>query len=405
MKPIVVTDISPPPGKAGPSNVVGLAGANPPKPTRPRFQRRHVWLVAIAAAALLAVVGIAIDVRRRAPLRAPPLLVIAPVTQGLVVGAVRTTGTVVPAQSTVISQPVPGRLLRVNAQPGQRVVRGQILARFDPLALRAEYARAESQLVSAEVASLEAEIALFRLGRELPEGGEESLPDQPVDLIRADVAAARAARAAAEVTAREAAFRVARQRLAQGVVRAPADGVILARNVEEGQVVEAGAPLFSLAGASTSLRLQASVAEADSAAIAIGQQVKFSVPAYPGRAFSGRVETILPFAGPETARRLPIVVSIAEPRDPLQPGMTAAGKIRTSSDRSAVRVPTAALIFAPRHLAVDREEPAVWVTEPGGTELRQVPVQIGIMDGAFAEVRGEGLREGAGVAVGYAATR
>ncbi len=367
----------------------------------PPWHRRHsLWLLALLAAGLLVAVGTAIDLHVRAPRPAPPLLMVAPVTSGRVIGTVRAAGVVEPVQTAVVSQPVAARLVQVVVKPGERVARGQILARFDPLGLQAEFARAEARVVAAEAAAFEAEVKVGRLDRQM---GRGSNTDDDVDAE--NVLRARAASAAAEVNAREAAYRLASRRLAAHVVRAPADGVVLARLVEEGQMVGEGAILFRVSADPTPLQIAASVAEVDSAAVQVGQTVRFSVPALPGRALTGRVTRVAPLAGPETDRRLPVMVSIDPTSEQLRPGMTAGLLIQTASDGPVVRVPTAALLFAPVGTDPRTEQPAVWLTRAGSDRLERLPVAVGLTDGGFAEVRSPRLREGHAVAVGYAAIR
>jgi HlyD family secretion protein len=368
------------------------------------WRHRSMWIIAVMAAALVAAVGTAIDLARRPAMPRPPAILLAPVTRGLVTTTVQTTGVLQPAEVVTISQSVPGRLIQAPVRVGERVSRGQVLARFDPLALQVELARAEAQVVAAEVAAFELDVALHRL-EQRPLGDRMETPsDEEAMEQLSELGAARAARAQAEVEARDVAYRLARKRLAAQVVRAPMDGVVLSRHVEDGQLATAGAPLFRLARHPVALRLEATVPEEKLAGLAPGQQVRFTVPAYPGRTFAGRVTALLPIAGPLQARVQPLVISVAEGADALRAGMTARVTIHTSSDRSVVRVPSGALLFAPRGTTATMEDPAIWVDERDGRELRRVPVEIGIMDGTFAEVRGTNLREGDGVAVGYAIT-
>jgi HlyD family secretion protein len=302
----------------------------------------------------------------------------------------------------VLSQPVAARIVRLTAAPGDHVTKGQVLARIDLLSMKAELARALSELAAAEAAALEASISLERAQRRRmfpPLDGSDS----GGEAIQ-DVAMGRAMAAAAKVASREAAYLVARQRVVGGVVRAPEDGVILAREVDEGQTVPAGAALFRLAPDAQSLHLTVSVPESDLARLSVGQVARFAVPAYPGRVFTGKVVRLLPLAGPETARRLPVVIAVEHDAADLRAGMTASATIDTPTSGPVLRVPTAALLFAPRGMSASLDDPAVWISDPAGARLVRTPVEVGAVDGTFAEVRGQGLAEGTGVAVGHALT-
>jgi HlyD family secretion protein len=375
-----------------------------PSRARPWHSRRMVWLLAVLTAGLIVAVGTAIDLSRRASRPPPPLLLVAPVTRGLVTASLPASGVLEPIQTAVISQPVAGRLVQVSVKPGERVSRGQILARFDPLGLQAEFVRAEARVVAAEVANLEAEVKLVRLDRRIERGAETpQQADDQADLEQ--VLMARAASAAAELAAREAAYRLASRRLAARVVRAPADGVLLTREVAEGQMVPEGGTLFRLTPDPTRLQITTSVPEAKLAQVKVGQEVRFSVPAFPGIVLTGRVAEVGPLTGPESDRRLPLSIRIDSPTENLRPGMTARLDIETRSERSVVRVPTAAILFAPPGTPSGFEQPAVWLTTAGSTRLERVPVALALTDGTFAEIRSPRVREGDAVAVGYATVK
>ena len=74
------------------------------------------WLVAVLAAGLLVAVGTAIDLSRRTARPSPPLLLVAPVTRGLVTASLSASGVLEPVQTVVISQPVSGRLIQVRVK-------------------------------------------------------------------------------------------------------------------------------------------------------------------------------------------------------------------------------------------------------------------------------------------------
>ena len=119
----------------------------------------------------------------------------------------------------------------------------------------------------------------------------------------------------------------------------------------------------------------------------------------------GRVAELAPLTGPENDRRLPLSIRIESPTEDLRPGMTARLNIQTTSDRSVVRVPAAAVLFAPPGTPSGFEQPAVWLTTAGSTRLERIPVALALTDGSFAEIRSPRVREGDAVAVGYATVK
>ena len=383
----------------------------PAEATAPARRRAHLWLIGILAAGLVAALGTAIDLARRPATPRPPVLVLAPVTRGQVVGTVRAAGLVEAANTAAVTQPIAGRLIRVAVAAGDRVVRGQVLARFDPLPLRADLARAEARMVAAEAAAYEAELKLGQVirrleaarGRRYPE--PEETDEETADLAAlAEIAHARTASAAAEVGARETALRVEYHRLARTQVRAPAAGFIQSCEVEEGQVVAAGTTLFRFTPEPTRLLAAVSVPELHLAAVKVGQEVVLTAPAFPGRRFAGRIARLLPVRNRPEAVRLPVVITFEDPGD-LRAGMTIEAAIRTPGAEGAWRVPTAALFFSPRSTTAPADDPAVWIASDDGVALTRQSVEVGAMDGAFTELRAANLRDGDRVAIGQATGR
>jgi HlyD family secretion protein len=176
-------------------------------------------------------------------------------------------------------------------------------------------------------------------------------------------------------------------------------GVVLGRMVEPGQTVGTGAPLLVIAAPSRRLRLVAEAPEQAMAKVSAGQTARFTVPAFPGRVFESRVARLGPLDGPEGARRFSITLDVAKDRGELAIGMTASVDIDTGASRPVFRVPLSALSFSPT--AAGPDQPAIWVGDPRGGTLVRTRVEVGAADGTYAEVRADGLGEGAMVAVAF----
>jgi HlyD family secretion protein len=375
--------------------------------TAAAWQRaRHlpVWLLGILLAVLMGMVGALLEVTRQRPVAPPPVLMVAPITKGAVVGSIRAAGTVRPVQQTLVTQALGARLLDVAVSPGDVVRHGQLLAHVDPLAARATLADAESRAVAAETASLEAELMLARLMRA---GGtaESDTPSSGGD-DKLVVAQARLARAAAALRARDSELRVAEARLKQAVLRAPVDGVVIAQHAEAGATLAPGAAVFTLAAELERLQVIAYVSEAELGRVRLGQRARFTVPSAPGRQFMGEVQRIgaIEARAAEPAR-VAVAIAVRNAANELKPGMTAAVQIEAGSGPGGFRVPVAALQFSPSGGGNLDGEPALWLMGAQEGSLRRVAVEVRNSDGAFVEVSAPELREGAGVVVGYATTR
>lgn len=165
------------------------------------------------------------------------------------------------------------------------------------------------------------------------------------------VAQANLAAVSAQTAQREAAVRQIEVDLRNTEIRSPVSGVVIQRNVELGQTVAASlqAPtLFLIADDLRQMEIAASIDEADVGRVRTGQRVTFTVNAYPGRAFEGRLKQVR--LGSQTVQNVVIytaIVSIENPRLELLPGMTANLRVETERRDEVARVPNAALRWRP----------------------------------------------------------
>jgi RND family efflux transporter MFP subunit len=136
----------------------------------------------------------------------------------------------------------------------------------------------------------------------------------------------------------------------QGVsvpVRAPIDGVVQAREVAVGELVQADAPLLTLVNLSN-VAIEAALFEADLAQVSLGAPVRVTTPSAPGRAFEGRVSFIGSQVDSQT-RTVTARALIANPRAAngaplLRAGTFARGRIQTGVGRPSVTVPASAVL-------------------------------------------------------------
>jgi HlyD family secretion protein len=203
----------------------------------------------------------------------------------------------------------------------------------------------------------------------------------------------------AQVHRSEATLRQALADLNRTVIRAPADGIIIERSVSAGQTVAASfqAPSLFRVGDLRAVAVEIALDEADIGRIQTGQGATFSVDAYPGRTFVGRVTQVR--KAPHTQENVVTytVVAKAENKDlMLFPGMTAKAEIVTGQTPEALQVPTAALRYRPKGMP----QPSgshVWVYDGG--VISPVPVRVGASEAERTEIAGA-LREGQAVVIG-----
>ena len=139
--------------------------------------------------------------------------------------------------------------------------------------------------------------------------------------------------------------------LANTTIRAPIDGVVIARSIDLGQTVAASlqAPkLFVIANDLSRMQVETRIDEADIGRIHVGQPVRFTVDAFPDDVFEGSVGQVrLEPIVDQGVVTYTIVILTANPDAKLRPGMTANVSVRTARRDDVLKVPCAALRFKP----------------------------------------------------------
>ena len=263
-----------------------------------------------------------------------------------------------------------------------------------------EQARTERDSASALLREAEAIIAAH----------EYSVSGARIDLVRAD---AELLNARASVPRYEAVERSAQIDLERTTILSPVDGVVVGRNINEGQTVAASleAPtLFTIAGDLREMEIYARVDESEIGKIKVGQKAVFTVDAHPGQRFAAIVSAVR--KAPEIIQNVvayTVVLRTGNPDDLLLPGMTAVVHIAVSEAEAVIRVPLASTRFQPEDVAerADRSgsgiaagSPAVvWKIGPEDEPLA-VPIGLGQDDGVYAVLLDGDLEEGQEVIVG-----
>lgn len=247
---------------------------------------------------------------------------------------------------------------------------------------------------------------------------EYAIEGARVDLQRAE---AELTNAKAAVPQKKAIERSAEIDLERTTIRSPIDGVVVGRNVSDGQTVAASleAPtLFTIAGDLQQMEIHARVDEADIGSIEVGQRAEFSVDAYPGEAFEAVVTGVR--KAPQVMQNVvtyTVVLATENARSLLLPGMTATVRITVEEAGPVLKLPMAALRFAPSPEHVRKATASngtradrlgesaegrlvtVWRLKADGS-LEPMTISIGVNDGAHAAVVAGEFAEGDEVIVG-----
>lgn len=166
---------------------------------------------------------------------------------------------------------------------------------------------------------------------------------------------AQVASAQAQLQQAEAALRLAEVNLAHTTITSPIDGVVVSRDVNVGQTVAASlsAPtLFTIANDLTQMQVVANIDQADIGLVEQAKSVRFSVDAFPGKDFEGKIQQLR--LNPQNVQNVVtynVVIDVSNPEQKLKPGMTANLTITIDERNNVLKVPNAALRFTPQEAA------------------------------------------------------
>jgi HlyD family secretion protein len=158
--------------------------------------------------------------------------------------------------------------------------------------------------------------------------------------------------AQAQVQQTEAALRLAEVNLAHTTITSPIDGIVVSRDVNVGQTVAASlsAPtLFTIAKDLTQMQVIANIDQADIGLVEQAKSVKFSVDAFPGKDFDGKIQQMR--LNPQNVQNVVtynVVIDVSNPEQKLKPGMTANLTITIDERNNVLKVPNSALRFTPQ---------------------------------------------------------
>ena len=324
-----------------------------------------------------------------------------PVKRGAITIAVTATGTLEPTNTVQVGCEVSGHMKTVEVDFNYPVKKGQVLATLDTEQFEADVARANASLRAAEAEKIQAEATLLEKQQGLKRTKElferKIAKDQELEIAQADLARAEGKLAAtqAQVSVAQAALEGEQTKLRKAVIVSPIDGIVLVRQVEQGQTVAAAFQtpvLFELAEDLKKMELRVDVDEADVGQVREGQRATFTVDAYTDKDFPA-VITSLRFA----PRRVQDVVTyeailvVDNSELLLRPGMTATADIVVDELSDVLLVPNESLRFTPPVELLPKTSgslpPAgqvVWKLEQGKPVA--IPIKPGQTDGRFTEV-------------------
>jgi HlyD family secretion protein len=306
---------------------------------------------------VLVAVGVGAGVytmRRNQP---DPTVTTLPLTRGDIVDTVGATGTLEAVETVDVGTQVSGVVQELHADFNSIVRKGQVIAKLDPSLIQTQIEQQSANVVRAE-AELERlrvnlQDAQQKLNRARQMSERNLIPRTELETAEVNVKSAEAQIRSSEASLTQARAQLNNQRvnLRYTTIVAPIDGIVISRNVDQGQTVASSmnAPtLFVIAADLTKMQVLANIDEADVGRMRPGQNVTFRVDAFPNDTFRGSVEQVrLQPAVVQNVVTYSTVIAVPNPDLKLKPGMTANVSIEIARRANALRIPNAALRFRP----------------------------------------------------------
>jgi len=247
------------------------------------------------------------------------------------------TGTVEPIRQVRIVPEVTAKIVKLSVENGDRVKKGQLLARFDTklFNLQKKQASAAVKLAKTQVTSAQKEWDRLQ---PLTESGAVS--KSQLDQIESGLDAANA-----QVDQAKAALSLASYSVQKSTLKAPFDGVVTNLLVNEGEFV---GPQMAAYGMMTlvdisEVKVKVGVTEKDLPLVTQGLGVEISSEAYPDRIFTGKVEVLNPSADP-LSKSFPVEIRATNPEELLKAGMFVRAQIHIETREDVLTVPAGALV-------------------------------------------------------------
>ena len=314
--------------------------------------------------------------------------------------SVTATGTVEPVDQVDVGTQVSGIINHIYADYNSPVKKGQLLAELDKTNLQESVNNALAQY-NASLNELNYYQQNYDRQNNMYKSGVISKADY-------EQAAYQVKNSQETVSQRKTALAQARTNLSYANIYAPIDGIILSREVEEGQTVAASMTtptLFTIAKDITKMQVEANVDEADIGGVEVGQRVSFTVDAYPQEEFSGRVRQVRLSATTESnVVTYTVIIDADNPEQKLKPGLTATITIFTQELKDIDTVPASAIAFSPDTETLQKyyqqnqitakipeiktgkgKEKYIWIKNNDGS-LSQKQITVGINDGINIQV-------------------
>jgi HlyD family secretion protein len=323
-----------------------------------------------------------------------PIYLFASVDRGNIVTQVAANGTLAAVTTVLVGTQVSGTILELYADFNSEVKKGQLLAKLDPDLFRTQVEQAQAGVQTAEATLTDDAAAIANTKANL-ERAKVDVLDRTRKLSRIkqlmvdglvtqdDLETAQAALGAAVATQNasqaqiesadahykadqarliqvRAALKTAQVNLEHTIITSPISGTIISRSIDRGQTVAASfssPTLFTIGEDLTKMQVNTNIDEADVGKLKLEMEASFTVDAYPGDNFRGKVSQIrLAATTVQNVVTYNAIIDVPNEQLKLKPGMTANVRILIQKAENALRLPSAALRFRPTMSDIEMSE-------------------------------------------------
>ncbi len=364
------------------------------------MNKKKIILIVVA---IIAVIGLCIWLFSGSSAKRKVTFVTATVSKGEISESVTATGTIEPVTEVEVGTQVSGIIDKIYVDYNSIVTKGQLIAMMDRVTLESELASAQAAYDGAK-ADYEYQKKNYERNKGLHD--KQLISDSDYEQAEYNYLNAKST-----YDSNKASLAKAERNLSYTIITSPIDGIVISREVEEGQTVASGyetPTLFNIAADLTQMQVVADVDEADIGGVEEGQRVSFTVDAFPQDVFEGEVTQIRLGESTDnsststTVVTYEVVISAPNPDLKLKPRLTANVTIYVLDKKDVLRVPSRALRFTPEEPLITKKdvindcnaEHKVW-TQQGNTFTAHA-VEVGISNGTYTEILG-GISEGTAV--------
>ena len=331
-----------------------------------------------------------------------------PVERKTITQVVEESGTINPVNKFSVGSTVSGLVNAVYVDYNSRVKKGQLLAEIDPRTFQESVNQSAASIRSAQAnlrdmqSNADMAAKTYRRYKRLYQ--RNFVPKSEYDQAESDYISAneKVRSARADIAKAQSQYRNANITLGFTKIISPVDGVVISKDIEQGQPVAASfqAPEhFVIAQDLKTMQIEVNVSEADIGQVKEGQEAEYTLDGYPDTTFKGYVKQVrLASTTVSNVVTYSVIVAVDNKDLKLKPGMTANVSIITARHKNVLCVPNLALKFTPDKNGKKYKQQGLWVMIRH--RLKRISIKTGLSDDSYTEIISDKIHEGDMVAIG-----